>query len=52
MIAIASSIPAGTQVSDPFNHYSLLRSMEEMLGIPNPLGNAATATSMRSAFNI
>ena len=52
MIAIASSIPAGTQVSDPFNHYSLLRSMEEMLGIPNQLGNAATATSMRSAFNI
>ena len=52
MIAIAPSIPAGTQVSDPFNHYSLLRSMEEMLGIPNLLGNAATATSMRSAFNI
>ncbi len=52
MIAIASSIPAGTQISDPFNHYSLLRSMAEMLGIPNLLGNAATATSMRSAFNI
>jgi hypothetical protein len=52
MIAIAPSIPVGTQVSDPFNHYSLLRSMEEMLGIPNLLGNAATATSMRSAFNI
>jgi hypothetical protein len=52
MIAIAPSIPAGTQVSDAFNHYSLLRSMEEMLGIPNLLGNAATATSMRSAFNM
>jgi phospholipase C len=52
MIAIAPSIPAGTQVSDAFNHYSLLRSMEEMLGIPNLLGNAATANSMRSAFNI
>ena len=52
MIAIAPSIPAGIQVSDAFNHYSLLRSMEEMLGIPNLLGNAATANSMRSAFNM
>ena len=52
MIAIAPSIPAGTQVSDTFNHYSLLRSIEEMLGIPNLLGNAASATSMRSAFNM
>ena len=52
LIAIAPSIPAGIQVSDTFDHYSLLRSIEEMLGIPNLLGNAATATSMRSAFNM
>lgn len=52
MIAIAPSVPAGTQVSDAFNHYSMLRSIEDMLGIPNLLGNAATATSMRAAFNM
>ena len=52
MIAIAPSIPAGTQSAVAFNHYSLLRSIEEMLGIPNLLGGAATAPSMRSAFNM
>ena len=52
MIAIAPSIPAGTQSSVAFNHYSLLRSVEEMLGIPNLLGAATTAPSMRSAFNM
>jgi hypothetical protein len=35
-----------------FNHYSLLRSTEEMLGIGTFLGGAASATSMRSAFNL
>lgn len=52
MIAIAPSIAAGTQASAAFSHYSLLRTMEEMLGIPNLLGNAATAPPMRSAFNM
>jgi hypothetical protein len=52
LIAIAPSIPAGIRISEPFDHYSLLRSIEEMLGLRNLLGNAATATSVRSAFNM
>jgi hypothetical protein len=35
-----------------FNHYSLLRTTEELLWISTYLGNAATATSMRSAFGL
>jgi hypothetical protein len=34
-----------------FSHYSLLRTTEEMLGLPR-LGKASTATSMRSAFHL
>lgn len=52
MIAVAPSIPAGTQSPVAFNHYSLLRSIQEMLGISNLLGSAATAPSMRSAFSM
>jgi chitodextrinase len=42
--------PAGTTSATSFNHYSLLRTAEELLGTTNYLGNAASATSMRSAF--
>ena len=35
----------------PFNHYSLLRTTEELLGL-SPLGKAATAASMRTAFHL
>ena len=41
----------GTQSSTNFTHYSLLRTTEEILGVPL-LGNAATATSMRAAFGL
>jgi len=40
---------AGTTSNTNFTHYSLLRTTEEILGKPL-LGNAASATSMRSAF--
>lgn len=39
----------GTQSAVNFNHYSLLRTAEEILGLPL-LGNAQTAASMRAAF--
>jgi chitodextrinase len=42
--------PAGTTSGTSFNHYSLLRTTEELLGTTNYLGNAASAASMRSAF--
>ena len=42
----------GTKSSAAFNHYSLLRTTEQLLGITSFLGNAATAASMRSAFGL
>lgn len=47
---IAPTIPAGTTSGTAFNHYSMLRDTEDVLGIDTHLGNAATAPSMRSAF--
>jgi hypothetical protein len=41
----------GTRSSTLFNHYSLLRTAESLLGLP-PLRNAQTARSMRSAFHL
>ncbi len=37
--------------NQPFNHYSMLRTTEELLGLPF-LGFAATAPSMRAAFRL
>jgi phosphatidylinositol-3-phosphatase len=48
---IAPTVTPGTKANDPFTDYSLLRTAEDELGLP-PLGAAATATSMRDAFNI
>jgi hypothetical protein len=42
----------GTKSGTAFTHYSLLRTTEELLGISTFLGNAASATSMRSAFGL
>jgi hypothetical protein len=49
-LVIAPSVKPGTQSTTLFNHYSLLRTTEEQLGLPL-LAGAQTATSMRSAFN-
>ena len=48
---VSPTTPAGTTSDVLFNHYSLLRTAEEMLGVPL-LGHAATAASMRAAFNL
>ena len=50
-IAIAPSVIPGTTPSTAVNHYGLLRATEEMLGLPL-LGDAATATSLRTVFRI
>jgi hypothetical protein len=50
-IVISPSTVPGTVSGTAFNHYSLLRTTEEMLGL-SQIGNAATATSMASAFNL
>ena len=48
-VVISPFTTAGTQSGTNFTHYSLLRTTEEILGLPL-LGNAATATSMRADF--
>ncbi len=51
-VFISPSTHPGTVYTTNVNHYALLRTTEEMLGIPTYLAGAATAPSMRSAFNM
>ena len=51
-IVVAPSVRPGATSATSFDHYSLLRTTEEMLGLPTTLGGAGSATSMRSAFNL
>jgi hypothetical protein len=50
-IVVSPSTVPGTQSSTLFNHYSLLDSTEQLLGV-GPLGEALTANSMLTAFNL
>jgi hypothetical protein len=51
-LVIAPSVRPGTVVADRYDHYSMLRTTQELLGLRPFLGKAATARSMRSAFGI
>ena len=51
-VVIAPSVPTGTVVTTALDHYSLLRTTEEMLGLPAFLGAAAAAPSMRGPFHL
>ncbi len=51
-LAIAATIPAGTMVSSPVDHYTLLRTTEELLDLTPLLGKAAAAPSMRTALGL
>jgi hypothetical protein len=50
-LVISPSTAAGTKSSTLFNHYSLLGTAEQLLGLPK-LGKAASATTMTAAFNL
>jgi hypothetical protein len=50
-VIISPTTPPGTVVSQSFDHYSLLRTTEEMLGLPL-LGKASSAASMRTSFRL
>jgi len=50
-IVVSPSTPAGTTSATFFDHYSLLRTTEDLLGLA-PLGQAASAPSMASAFDL
>ena len=51
LIAISPSTKPGTKSHKLFNHYSLLSTSEQLLGLPK-LGLAKTANSMKSAFGL
>jgi phosphatidylinositol-3-phosphatase len=48
---VAPSVKPGTVVSTRYNHYAMLHTIEDMLGLPC-LGSAATAPSMQTAFHL
>jgi phosphatidylinositol-3-phosphatase len=48
---ISPSTKTGARSGTLFNHYSLLATAEQLLGLPK-LGQAASAASMTSAFNL
>ena len=50
-IVVSPSTPAGTTSATFFDHYSLLRTTEDLLGLA-PLGQAASAPSMAPDFNL
>jgi phospholipase C len=50
-VVISPSTETGTRSADLFNHYSLLATAEDMLGLPK-LGQAASNSSMVNAFNL
>jgi len=49
---VAPSVRPGTRVTGPTDHYGLLRTTEELLGIPGFLGAAAQATSLRADLHL
>ena len=52
-IVVSPSTRAGTQSATLFNHYSLLGSTEQLLGLPNlAAADPAGTTSMLNAFNL
>jgi phosphatidylinositol-3-phosphatase len=51
-LVIAPSVPRGITVATTFNHYAMLRTTEELLGIDGYVGNAARASSMRRGFHL
>jgi hypothetical protein len=51
-IVVSPYTRPGSRSAEPFNHYSLLRTTEELLGIRRYLGHAARARSMRSVFGL
>jgi phosphatidylinositol-3-phosphatase len=50
-LVVAPSVVPGTKSVATFNHYSMLRTTEELLGLPF-IGGASTASSMAPEFNL
>jgi hypothetical protein len=52
LFVVSPYTQAGMRSDALFNHYALLHTTEELLGIDTFLGHAAPAPSMRTAFNL
>lgn len=52
VLVLAPSVRPGTTVTVGFDHYALLRTTEELLGLPGRLGATAGATDLRPLFDI
>jgi Phosphoesterase family len=52
VIVISPTTPSATSSTVAFDHYSLLRTTEELLGLGPALGKAAVASSMRTEFRL
>jgi hypothetical protein len=54
LVVISPSTVAGTTSATAFNHYALLRTTEQLLGIPTFLGHAGDSgtSSMAATFNL
>ena len=50
-VVLAPTVPRGLRSTTRFTHYSLLRTTEDLLGLPR-LGSATGARSMQSAFHL
>ena len=50
-VVVSPSTPRGVRVPQPFTHYSLLRTAEDLLGV-QPLGQARSASSMARPFGL
>ena len=51
-VVVSPSTPAGARSAESFDHYSLLRTTEQLLGLPVRLGHARRAAGMRAAFHL
>jgi phosphatidylinositol-3-phosphatase len=52
LFVISALTAAGSRSSASYSHYSLLRTVEALLGMPRYLGRAATAKGLRAAFGL
>jgi len=52
LLALSAAVPAGGVVTTPYDHASLLRTIEDSLGIAEHLNNAGTATPMADLFTV
>ena len=51
-LVISPGTTPGVKDATKYNHYSMLRTTEEMLGLPTTVGGAASAPSMRAGFGL